>query len=197
MLFMVINSTDCHIYQCIFLRNLVHEGAGAWLALYRKLLWYIQQGTATYSWQERNAQKHNQKWLRNPVCCEVRDNLFTVTTLSFVVHIHTLSCFLSSKQRSLTLVILIEQTLSVSTHTFYNGIKRREYTCHARVSLQLWSYRRAKLKKTQIKQKPPNSQNKTNPKLRGQAMEFSVQYTLKHSSYCRIINFFFTVVWSI
>lgn len=131
----------------------------------RKLLWYIRQGSAIYSWQKRNAQKHNQKWLKNPVSCEVRKNLFRVTSLHFVVHIHTLSCFLSSRQRSRCLAILIEQTLSVSTHTFYNGIKRTEYICHAWVSLQSWSYRYAKLKKTPKPNNPPQSpktkQNKT------------------------------------
>lgn len=180
MLFMVINTSDCHIYQCIFLRSLVHEGAGSWLALYRKLLWYTQQGSAIYSWQKRNAQKDNQKkWLRNPMSYEVRENLFTVTSLSFVIHTHTLSCCLSSKQRSLCLAILIEQTHSVSTYTFCNGIKRIEYMS----GLGFPSVVKLQIHQTKRKTKPNKTPqtSKTKPNTRGQAMEFCACYALKRS----------------
>lgn len=186
---MVINSPDCHIPQHVFLKSLPHETAGSWLALCRKLLWYIQQGSAIDSWQKRSAQKHNQKkQLRNPLSSEVGENLFTVTSLSSAVHIHTLSCawalgrghcawqYWESKhfQHIDFLQCHRKDRIYLSCLSFPSVIK-----------IQIW----------QTKRKPDRTKT-AKPKPRGQAMEFCVHYTLKHSRYCKIKNFFFTVDWS-
>lgn len=104
-------------------------------------------------------------WLRNPMSYEVRENLFTVTSLSFVIHTHTLSCCLSSKQRSLCLAILVEKTHSVSTYTFCNGIKRIEYMS----GLGFPSVLKLQIHQTKRKTKPnpSNLQNQTKHKRPG------------------------------